>query len=123
MGPPKYPLPRSSRLRKRIDYKAAQEEGRKFHTPHFIILLKENTTPESRLGITVTKKIGSATQRNRIKRLVREVFRQNRQLFPDNRDIVFIAKRGAGSLNYQAVKNEVIQVQKTMKSSRQGGRR
>lgn len=51
----------------------------------------------------MTKKVGNAVQRNRIKRVVREVFRRNRQLFPASHDIVFIAKREAKGINYEAL--------------------
>lgn len=121
MRPKENALPRSRRLRKRFDYLATRKQGRRLHTPHFIILLNHNDTPHRRLGITVTKKIGSAVRRNRIKRLVREVYRQNLQLFPENMDIVFIAKPGAAALNYQAVEQEVMQVSGRMRSAR-GGR-
>jgi ribonuclease P protein component len=55
----------------------------------------------------VTKKVGTAVERNRIKRVVREVFRLNRSLFPTNHDVVFIAKRGAAGVDYQGVLDEV----------------
>jgi ribonuclease P protein component len=55
----------------------------------------------------VTKKVGNAVQRNRIKRVVREVFRRNRQLFPASHDIVFIAKREAKGITYEALLAEL----------------
>lgn len=55
----------------------------------------------------MTKKVGTAVQRNRIKRVVREVFRRNRPLFPASHDIVFIAKRGAEGIDYHALLDEV----------------
>ncbi len=55
----------------------------------------------------MTKKVGTAVQRNRIKRVVREVFRRNRQLFPASHDLVFIAKRGAAEINYGLLLSEL----------------
>ncbi len=55
----------------------------------------------------MTKKVGIAVQRNRIKRVVREVFRRNRQLFPVSHDLVFIAKRGATEIDYGSLLNEL----------------
>jgi ribonuclease P protein component len=55
----------------------------------------------------VTKKVGNAVQRNRIKRVVREVFRRNRHLFPRSHDVVFIAKRQAVSLGYDSLLDEL----------------
>lgn len=55
----------------------------------------------------MTKKVGNAVERNRVKRVVREVFRTNRALFPPAHDVVFIAKKGAPSLGYDATLGEV----------------
>jgi ribonuclease P protein component len=44
--------------------------------------------------MAVTKKLGSAVRRNRIKRVVREFFRLDRQAVPEAVDIVVVAKRG-----------------------------
>ena len=55
----------------------------------------------------MTKKVGTAVQRNRIKRVVREVFRRNRQLFPASHDVVFIAKRDARGVTYDGLLDEL----------------
>lgn len=64
-------------------------------------------TGHKRLGVTVGKRIGPAVQRNRIKRVVREVFRQNKSLFPADCDVVLVARPGAQSLDYGAVLAEI----------------
>lgn len=56
-----------------------------------------------RLGITVTKKVGHAVFRNRVKRWVREAFRQERERFPPGWDIVFVAKRQCVNACYATV--------------------
>ena len=66
-------FPRSARVRKRFEHRAAQERGRRVQTPHFVlIVLARDGQGPSRLGITVTKKIGTAVARNRTKRVLRE---------------------------------------------------
>jgi ribonuclease P protein component len=67
---------------------------------HFIVFAAPRTPTDgvalpTRLGITVTRKIGNAVARNRIKRLVREVFRLNRARLPEGLDLVWVAKQQA----------------------------
>jgi ribonuclease P protein component len=97
----------ADRLKKRYEFRQVQLSGRRIHTPHFLIVVQPNALPTTRLGITVTKKVGNAVQRNRIKRVVREVFRKNRALFPSSHDVVFIAKRCSQGIDFDALLYEV----------------
>jgi ribonuclease P protein component len=105
---------RGDRLKKRYEFRQAQLSGRRIHTPHFLIVVQPNALHNTRLGITVTKKVGTAVQRNRIKRVVREVFRRNRQLFPPSQDLVFIAKRGASDIDYGSLLGELQRAAKKL---------
>jgi ribonuclease P protein component len=106
---------RGDRLKKRYEFRQAQLSGRRIHTPHFLIVVQPNALQNTRLGITVTKKVGNAVQRNRIKRVVREVFRQNRSMFPNSHDLVFIAKRGSTDIDYGTLLNELRRAAKRLR--------
>lgn len=92
------------RLLKRSDFLTVQKFGVKLHGTHFVIVVRrrdERVTAEAtvgRVGITVSKKVGTAVQRNRIKRMVREFVRLNRGWVPEGCDVVVIAKRSAATL-------------------------
>jgi ribonuclease P protein component len=105
---------RGDRLKKRYEFRQAQLSGRRIHTPHFLIVVQPNALQNTRLGITVTKKVGTAVQRNRVKRVVREVFRRNRQLFPASHDVVFIAKRGCTDIDYGSLLSELQRAAKKL---------
>ena len=62
----------------------------------------------TRLGITVTRKVGKAVARNRIKRLVREVFRRQHQHLRAGLDMVWIAKRSAAEVSYVDVEADCL---------------
>lgn len=86
---------KEERLLKRVEFLAVTEGGKKLHTRNFIVFVRPNKLGLSRIGITVTKKVGSSVVRNRIKRVVREFFRLNKALIETGIDIVVIAKKDA----------------------------
>ncbi len=60
-----------------------------------------------RLGYIISKKIGKAVERNRIKRLIKEVFRNLEKENTESFDILFIAKKSICNLNYPDLKNQI----------------
>ena len=78
---------------RRGDFVASSEFGERRTTQFFIVLLMDRKDGgPTRLGITVTRKVGGAVRRNRIKRLAREWFRNRSREF-GSCDLVLIAKR------------------------------
>ena len=95
-------MTKSMRLRRRDEYVRVQSTGRKLHGRHFVALVAPSTAPVSsttstgRVGLTVTKRIGNAVTRNRIKRSAREWLRTHGWV-PAGHDVVFIAKETAAA--------------------------
>ncbi|MFT4571473.1 MAG: ribonuclease P protein component [Hyphomicrobiaceae bacterium] len=103
-------FPKEARLRKRGDYLRVQAVRRGEKTRNFVVLQTPARTPVSRIGITVTKRIGGAVERNRVKRRVREFFRNYRDLLQPPRDIVVIARTGAHELSFKDVESQLAKV-------------
>jgi len=86
-------ITKEMRLRRRAEFVSVQQDGMKLHGRHVLAMARKRSDPElvGRLGITVTKKVGNAVVRNRIKRLVREWMRLHGWV-PAGWDIVVVAK-------------------------------
>ncbi len=88
-------LKKADRILKRSEFVGLSDSGRAVRGEFFIAVVAPARGENSRLGITVTRKVGGAVQRNRIKRLTREFFRKNRQRIKGIWDINLIARKGA----------------------------
>ena len=102
-------FPSDSRLLKSEEFRRVREFGRKFHTSHFIIYVDIHNDGGVRMGITVSRKVGNAIKRNRVKRLIREFFRLNRQEIGPS-DISIIAKRGLPATDLKQVSAELAPI-------------
>jgi len=97
------------RLRKRIDFKRAEKNKvARLVTKHLIIVAAPNECHHTRIGITASRKIGGAVRRNRVKRLLREIYRTNKTAFPRGHDLVLIAKNDMTDIAYHDLADEII---------------
>ncbi|HEY7292551.1 MAG TPA: ribonuclease P protein component [Vicinamibacterales bacterium] len=81
----------AERIRRRSEFQNVYERGARIHGRHSTVFLLRNGSTIGRLGIAATRKLGGAVQRNRAKRLIREVFRRNK--IAPGIDIVVVPKR------------------------------
>jgi ribonuclease P protein component len=87
---------RRNRLSRSRDFDAVYRQGRSTST-RFLVLYwfeREEDPGEPRLGLAVPRAAGNAVARNRIKRQLREVWRERLERVPAGRDYVLIAKPG-----------------------------
>jgi ribonuclease P protein component len=71
-------ISRDERIRRRADFKKVYGDGKRVHGRLLTLFVLPNRLAAGRLGIAATRKLGGAVQRNRAKRLIREVFRRNK---------------------------------------------
>jgi len=105
-----FSFPKCERLLRRTDFVNVNRSGKRCHMRHFIAIASKNELGITRLGVTASKKVGNAVQRNRAKRLIREFYRLNKARLPKGYDIVVIAKKGAGYLNFRKAEKELEKI-------------
>jgi ribonuclease P protein component len=99
-------LGKAARLRRRREFLAVQQGGRRLQAKELVILALATGANRPRLGITVSTRVGTAVVRNRIKRWVREAFRDASPSLPPV-DVVVVARPGAGRMGLGAVREAI----------------
>ena len=95
---------KADRVRHSSEYRLLSKKGKRHFSDCFIIVYRKNHGSRSRLGITVSRKVGKAVRRNRIKRIIREYFRLNRSVLPGWMDINVIARHSCGRIGAAEIK-------------------
>lgn len=104
---PRFPLSPNHRIKKKSDFARLQGVAGKIYSKHFLFVVGPSETGNSRIGLTVTRKINPrSVHRNRLKRRLREVFRHARPGLVRPLDIVVIARQGADTLTRGEIERE-----------------
>lgn len=96
-----FALPKDCLIRRTAEYAQCYETGRRLNTRHFLLFVAPPAEGDGgvRLGTAVSRKVGHAVVRNRIKRLVRECFRLHLRSLDLDARVVVVARALAGKAN------------------------
>lgn len=104
-------LRRTARLRDPRDFQRVNRTGVRRASAHFVAVIAPSRADEGpKLGLAVSRRVGNAVARNRVKRRVREWFRRARVGLPPATDWVVIARAGAAELDARAVAAELAEL-------------
>jgi ribonuclease P protein component len=98
--PGQFTFPKAERLTLKSEYRHVFKNGEKFVGRHFICYLVRPENEGSKLGFAVSRKVGNAIERNRIKRYLREIYRTMRPRFSTDVLLVIVARPAAADLRY-----------------------
>jgi ribonuclease P protein component len=103
-------FPKQYRLLRRMDFQGVYKQGQRRSASLCTVFYRPNGLAETRVGITVPKRLGGAVVRNRIKRRIREVFRQHRQELPGGWDLVLNPRPGVATVAYPVLEREILRL-------------
>jgi ribonuclease P protein component len=103
-------------LKKNKEFKKVYENGKSYATRNLVIYcLNYKKGKKNRYGLSVSKKIGNAVVRNKLKRRLREIIREyEKEKEFKGYDIIFIARKPVVNLDYQSLKKDVKKLYKKM---------
>jgi ribonuclease P protein component len=103
-------MEREHRLRDDQRFQRVKKEGRSWSNSLLVLCALPNGLDHSRFGFSVSKRVGKAVVRNRIKRLLREATRARKAVIVPGQDLVFIARNPMGEAGYRQVDQAVEQL-------------
>ncbi|MCP2034480.1 ribonuclease P protein component [Planomicrobium sp. HSC-17F08] len=103
---------KQQRIKKNTEFQRIFKKGKSFANRQFIVYVLKNDQPEFRVGLSVSKKVGNAVTRNRIKRYIRQSFLELKDDVQPNADYVIIARQQAANLDFHESKKSLEHVLK-----------
>ncbi|WP_040226407.1 ribonuclease P protein component [Bhargavaea cecembensis] len=104
------------RVKKNEDFQQVFKKGKSFANRQFVIYsLRKEGQEEFRIGISVSKKIGNAVTRNRIKRYVRQAVHELKDELRPDMDYIIIARHQAAAFDFHTSKKSLIHVMRIAK--------
>jgi len=106
-------LQKAYRLTRRSDFSKVYNAGRSVANRQFVLYVMRNERVEHfRLGISVSKKVGKAVVRNRMKRLVKEIVRRLSPRVKPHHDMVIVVRNAALDLDCESMTRSIEHVMK-----------
>jgi ribonuclease P protein component len=98
------------RLKRNADFQRIRRQGQSWANRLLVLMAVPNSLDHSRFGFSVSRRLGKAVVRNRVKRLMRETVRRQKERIPAGWDVVWIARRPMREVDFPAVERAVEQL-------------
>lgn len=102
-------------VKSKNDFNNIIKNGRYQKNKSFVIYNKEKIERFPHFGIAISKKTGIAVLRNHLKRQIRVILDETKDLFPNNRDYIIMIKKSCVDLSFHEMKSELINLIKEIK--------
>ena len=95
-------------IKKNSDFQAIYRTAKSYANRQLVMYVRKTDGGQSRIGISVSKKVGNSVIRHHITRLVRESYRLHEDMFDSGLDIVVIARVAARHVGYKEIESAVL---------------
>ena len=102
---------------KNREFQTVYESGVSFANRNLVMYVLPNELTDNRIGISVSKKVGNSVVRHRVKRIIRESYRLNRDNVKNGLDIVIIARKEAKEKSYQELEQSMMHLYRLHRTS------
>ena len=100
------------RLRSNIEFKKVYSKGKNYWNRNLILYVRKNNLDNSRVGYSITKKVGNSVVRNKIRRRLKEIYRLNFINLKPGYDLIFIPKKNVVDISYKELESAVLHLLK-----------
>ena len=100
---------------KNSEFQNIYKNGKSYANKYLVMYVLENLEGKSKLGISVSKKVGNSVVRHRLARLIRESYRLNREMFNSGLNIVVIARATAKGRNFAEIESAFLHLTRVHK--------
>ncbi|MEG1500647.1 MAG: ribonuclease P protein component [Clostridiales bacterium] len=91
------------RLKEKKDFRRVYQRGKSYAYPYFVLYSRGNNLANYRVGFSVSKKVGKAVIRNKVKRRFRAAAKENHQFFLPGKDYIFILRNPSVRASYNEI--------------------
>ena len=97
-------------VKENYEFRRIYRKGKSAVSPQLVIYCQRNRRGLSRLGVSVSTKLGGAVVRNRVRRRIREIYRLNKPKMVPGYDIIVVARVRAGRAPYREIERSLLQL-------------
>ena len=95
-------------IKKNKDFQLVYKTGKSYANKYLVMYVMKNHDVRSRIGISVSKKVGNSVVRHHITRLIREIFRLNEDMIETGLDIIVVARPTSKEQSYKTIESAYL---------------
>lgn len=105
-------MKKENRLRSNMEFIRVYTEGKSYGNKNLVLYVRKNDIGITRVGFTVSKKIGKSVVRNKVKRRMREICRLEFHRLKNGYDLVFVPKKNVVDISYKELESSMLHILK-----------